>query len=417
MHEQSISAPTQDRPILWLLGGYMWLYIHRPFEVWPWLGAMHFERVYMLVTILMWAIVGNKVWVKNRLTPAFVLFAMVVLVSWLGSAYAADGQETVENFFKILVFYVLVMSTVHNERDLKLLVVLFLVAMGLYMTHALWELHNGRHVYVMGTARMVGVDTSNGDPNSFAGTIVYSLPMVYPVWYEVRKVWHRLALLGYVLLSATCVLLTGSRMGFVGLSTLVIGGMILSRHRLKLLVLLCVTTPIVWAALPEDRQNRYLTLLDPSYGPKNAQASADSRMLFFWEGIRLWRENPVLGLGPVGFVKAAGLGHQTHNLYAQVLSELGTLGAIALAILVAAFGQNMLEMRQLSCGNLAAGIGFFNRLSIAVVVTLVLLLLLGMAAHNLFRYTWEWYGAFQAIAIHCCRQRVSGEYISTEEAG
>ncbi len=26
--------------MIWLLGGYMWLFIHRPFEVWPWLGIV-----------------------------------------------------------------------------------------------------------------------------------------------------------------------------------------------------------------------------------------------------------------------------------------------------------------------------------------------------------------------------------------
>jgi hypothetical protein len=35
----------------------------------------------------------------------------------------------------------------------------------------------------------------------------------------------------------------------------------------------------------------------------------------------------------------------------------------------------------------------------------VLLLLQGFGGHNLFRYTWLWYGAFQGIAMHClaCR--------------
>ena len=29
-----------------LVAGYMWLFIHRPFEVWPWISAYHVERVY-----------------------------------------------------------------------------------------------------------------------------------------------------------------------------------------------------------------------------------------------------------------------------------------------------------------------------------------------------------------------------------
>ena len=40
----------------WLLVGYMFLFIDRPFEVWPWLGDLHVERVYMLFTLAVWAV-------------------------------------------------------------------------------------------------------------------------------------------------------------------------------------------------------------------------------------------------------------------------------------------------------------------------------------------------------------------------
>ena len=35
--------------MIWLLGGYMWLFVHRPFEVWPALGSLQIERGYMFV--------------------------------------------------------------------------------------------------------------------------------------------------------------------------------------------------------------------------------------------------------------------------------------------------------------------------------------------------------------------------------
>jgi hypothetical protein len=64
--------------MIYLLGGYMWLFIHRPFEVWPWLGKLHIERVYMLATILYWAIAGDKQWISNRLNAAFAEFGVKV---------------------------------------------------------------------------------------------------------------------------------------------------------------------------------------------------------------------------------------------------------------------------------------------------------------------------------------------------
>ena len=40
--------------MIYLLIGYMWLYIHRPFEVWPLVGTIHLERVYVLITLAYW---------------------------------------------------------------------------------------------------------------------------------------------------------------------------------------------------------------------------------------------------------------------------------------------------------------------------------------------------------------------------
>ena len=40
---------TDGAAMRWLLIGYMFLFIDRPFEVWPWLGDLHVERIYMLL--------------------------------------------------------------------------------------------------------------------------------------------------------------------------------------------------------------------------------------------------------------------------------------------------------------------------------------------------------------------------------
>ena len=42
----------------WLLIGYMYLFLHRPFEVWPEIGEYRVERIYMLITLVAWALVG-----------------------------------------------------------------------------------------------------------------------------------------------------------------------------------------------------------------------------------------------------------------------------------------------------------------------------------------------------------------------
>ena len=59
----------------WLLIGYMFLFIHRPFELWPVLGDLHVERVYILGVILAWAVWPGKTWFPNLQHLAYLAFA------------------------------------------------------------------------------------------------------------------------------------------------------------------------------------------------------------------------------------------------------------------------------------------------------------------------------------------------------
>ena len=201
-----------------LLIGYMFLFIDRPFEVWPWLGDLHVERVYMLFTMGVWLMHSGKRWIPNPQHFAYAGLALTVLACWAMSPWMDRSQPLVEDWFKIVVFYGLLVTTVHDEKGLKKIVVGFVLVMGLYLTHSLREYIGGRHTYRMGISRMIGVDSTLGDPNSFGASIIYSLPFVPALW---RSGWGgrrgRYLIGSYAALCALCILLTGSRGSLIGL--------------------------------------------------------------------------------------------------------------------------------------------------------------------------------------------------------
>jgi O-antigen ligase len=406
--------------MIWLLGGYMWLFVHRPFEVWPSLGALQIERGYMLVMLLAWAVTPGKGGLPNRIHAALTFFTLVLAASWLCSPYAdmPGVSDVVENYFKVAVFYVLVVTTVRDERGLRRLVLLYLAAISLYMAHSLLEFTRGRYEWRMGIRRMVGVDVTFGDPNAFATTLLYALPLTLPFWFERPRRLPRALLLGFSLAACACILLTGSRAGLVGLLTF--GGIVLFlsfRRKASFVAVSALAAPLAVAvltvALPDELQNRYLTLVDSSKGPANAQTSADGRIEGFLAGIRAWERSPLLGHGPGTFALSTGRPGGAHNVYGQTLSEVGVLGAVALAGLVVCFTWNWLETRRLyrECPGLAPPGGegpppdLPYHVSRAVFLNVLLLLLMGWSGHNLFRYNWQWFAAFQAIALHCVRRR------------
>ena len=389
----------------WLLAGYMWLFIHRPFEVWPWLADLRIERVYMLITIAAWICSSNKTWISNRLNVAFAAFFGAAVLAWIASPYMEAGSKVIEDLFKVGVYYVLVISCIRDERDLRFLIAAFLVCTALYMSHSFREYLNGRHFYAMGTIRMIGVDTTYNDPNTFAASLLYALPMILPFWQEASTWTRRLPLLGYVGLTGICVFLTGSRTGLVGLFVLASIAVAMSKYRLRLALAALLLIPLVWSTLPQDRQDRYLTLLDPSRGPANAQESAESRQVFTAKAYELWKQQPIFGYGPGSFPLASGTGMQVHTLYGQLLGEVGLVGIAVFLLVIYGFVANARDVRLYCAGNRWDPRPFSFWLSRAVIMSVVLLLVLGFGGHNLFRYTWMWSGAFQVLALRVARDK------------
>ncbi|MBY0232260.1 MAG: O-antigen ligase family protein [Gemmataceae bacterium] len=397
--------------MIWLLGIYMWLCIHRPFEVWMWLGALQVERLFMAVLLVAWAVYPGKGGTTNRSHGALAFFTLALYGAWLSSPYSdyKGSQDTMDLYWKVVVFYVLVVTSVRTEANLRLLLLLFLAANAVYMLHSYYEYLCGRLQWRMGVSRMMGVDITYGDPNAFGATLLYTLPLLVPFWNE-RKL-PRWLIVGYALLASFCILRTNSRAGFVGLA---VWGMLFfvfnSRSKGKA-VALCAALGLAagvaaLAVLPPETTDRIRTLFDPSAGPANAQQSASGRWAGFEEGLKVWAQSPLFGGGPATFAVTTGRGGQAHNLYGQTLSEVGLVGAIGLGLLVMCFFRNWGEARRLT-GAVGGGPpgDFAYQAARALGFMCVLLLVMGWAGHNLFRYNWPWFAAFQACAVHCLRQR------------
>lgn len=402
--------------MIWILIGYMWLYVHRPFEVWPQLDGLYIERVYMLGMLVYWFVGVRSSWTRNRTTAAVLGFAAAVTVCTLVGAYGDFQSLAVQNWYKILPFYFLVLSSVRDNRDFRMLVVGFTVIVGFYELHSLREYLCGRVYLSMGVYRMGGVDQTMRQPNSFAATCVYALPMLFPLFTLAQRRWHYLLLAGSAVLSITCVLLTGSRTGFVGLVILAAGACMASRYRWKVLPAALLIVPIVWFSLSDRMQNRYLTLVDSSRGPANAKVSADSREEFFFIAVDIWKKYPVFGVGPDGFKEASGANLNAHSLYGEVIADMGLVGVAAILFLVFAYLQNFFDGQRLYAGiPHSRDIEFAHRVLVAVTAAVALKLILGFGGDNLFRYTWLWYAAFSALALRFLTEYSCEDHSQSEQ--
>jgi hypothetical protein len=91
-----------------------------------------------------------------------------------------------------------------------------------------------------------------------------------------------------------------------------------------------------------------------------------------------------------------------------VLGELGLLGALALGALLYCFWRNWLEARRLHRSGPNRPRDFAFYVSRAVAMDALLLCFLGWSGHNLYRYNWQWFAAFQAMFKFDLRTQLHG---------
>ena len=79
---------------------------------------------------------------------------------------------------------------------------------------------------------------------------------------------------------------------------------------------------------------------------------------------------------------------------------------MAFLAVLAGFAGNGLRMRAIRRDHPEWSNHLIFQVSSATLVGVVLLLFMGNFGHNLFRYSWLWYGGFLLIARHCAEERL-----------
>jgi hypothetical protein len=394
---------------------YVYLAIHRPMEIWKSLGDLRPELVYFTLMTLVWAVAS-----KRLRSPMLLMsiggMAAVFVASWALSPWAEKAELVVKNYTLVVVFALIMATAVRDERGLYKLATAFMVVMALYMLHSVWEYKGGRHVFRMGIERLVGVDTTLGDPNSFGASIVYSLPFLSFFWVHWGRGWKRWLIGMYLVLAVGCVLLTGSRSSLLGAILWGSTFLLQSRHKLPAAILLCVLAGASWFVLPDSLKTRFETIIDPSVGPANAQESGMGRIQGLVNGVALLNRFPLTGCGPGAWRPATGSPIESHSLYGQAMGELGLAGIFAFGILVVALFVHLRKLKQLTRPGGAAPDTSLYHLARAMGTSLLLLLFLGFFGHNLYRYNWAWYCAFTAIALGVCHDRLRAGVYDFDEA-
>ncbi len=407
--------------MLWGTLGYLFLFIFRPFEYWEWLGEYRIERVYMLCLLTVLLFWRGKRYVHHPIASAFIAFFLVICLSNLIAYYPPATFQQTEEYFKLMVLFFVIILTVRDENDFRMFLFGFVAIMGIYVGKSLWEfLFHGRHVYRMGIRRLIGIDQTFSDPNTFAASVVYSLPFAWALWKTALLKWLKRSLFAYGVMSLAAIIFTGSRSGMVSLVLFIVFTWVSSKAKFSSKVIgfvgLAIFMAAGWQIIPEEYKLRYLTMVDDSLNP-SATASAEGRIEGLKNGLRLFELSPLFGWGAGNFpyaVEKIGVYNrmQSHNLYGQLAADLGLLGIGAfLAVCWTLYKTNRnIQGIAVKIGNVADGwCALIPAASGACMTTMFLLLFQGNFGHNLYRYTWLMIGAILILSQNLIVKRLTHE--------
>ena len=319
---------------------------------------------------------------------------------------------------KLVVFYFFALYCFEDSEELRQAFLAFAIISFTYQLYSWLDFINGgSYVYQQGLKRIVGVWSApgKGGPNAFGLLGVFTVPFAtFLLKTETRL---RVRQMAWVLLaiSVATVVFTGTRGALLTLLVLVV---VYFRQRLlhpKRLVIAGVIIALFVAVLPNDMKRRYFDLIFydetkiEDRFDRSAISSAQGRFEGIEDGWKLFLKRPIIGYGPetssIARLEVRNLRSdrgeviyvQVHNLYAQLVSENGLLGAILFAAIVFLYLWQLSDLQKHQDDS--PQFKLIRAQAQLLTYLLLTMLIYGMVSHTLYKYNWFLLFACQATLV------------------
>ncbi len=402
-------------PYFWLLAIYMFLALSFIDEHYPSIGDA--RPRFLLGVVLLAVTVGTGIArsvqegraLSIRWGTSIWLLAFILATSF-SALWAFDFPIAKEEHIRHLttiVSYFLIINIVQTRRQLLFFLLIVCAAVGLYMVISVREFYGGRMDFQQGVPRMLGAGLSNADPNSFGASIVFAMPIMIWVLVHTSSIFIRICATGYMLGSLFCVFKTSSRSALIlTVLTLLWSFMIVPKgwpRRIMLAAIVGLGIALVGTLSPAQLKRVASVADSQTY---ESDASTVGRIDGYKVGFEIFKDNPVLGVGPGNWTtyrvrRVDGDKLMPHNLVGHALATRGFLGTLTFfGFLISAVLLGWREMRRRKRRGTAWDIAV-AKLCFTLIFTLGLLFVSGLGAHNLERSNWYWVPALLVVAVSC----------------
>lgn len=405
---------TFTKPYIGLLLYYFVMILH-PAELAPALEAIRIERIlagFVALSFITVALVkyrSVKV-ITHRILLFVGLFFVVMSLSALTSMEASLTIFHDVDYAKKIVFVLLLAHIVDSHSRFRGFVWLHIVLMAYIAISAIIAYHSGHVIEAQGITRIKSLTSAAGDPNSLAASMAITIPFVFLIYKHEQSRFLKYVLRFFAVAMFYSIVLSGSRGGLLG--TIAVVGMLwlLSRNKVVTGAAIVALGLLAVTLMPDQYIERYKTVTDYAEGGE-VDASSQQRLDTWLAGLSMFSDRPILGVGAGAFgwahaeyyskkFKRSSL--KAHNMYVQVLAELGLIGLLSFTLLLVAIFKENIRLRKLLIGD-APWRGWYRAVSLAITVSMVSLMITGIFAHSLYRFHWLLVGALTVAMYRIVR--------------
>lgn len=332
-----------------------------------------------------------------------ILFAYILLslpfAQWPGTVL----HTGIPNLIKAAIFFYFTIALIDSERKLKIYMTTFLASqffrilepLYLHLTDGYW----GSQTYIGDgemMERLAGSPYDVINPNGLAFVIVSVLPFFHYLSLSSSPKVKMLYLLALPVLLYTLVL-TASRSGFLALVVILLVIFMKSRRKLTLAIIIGVAAVAIFSSLTDIQKERYFSITQ-----KDARGaeSAKGRIEGIFESFKVAMNKPIIGHGLGTSLEATfnaiGVAQPAHNLYAEIMQELGLFGLLIFLFFIGSIISNFRTSRMRVYADPRQSF-YLKNVTVAMGVWLVMNIFFSFASYGLSSYEWYLFAGLSVV--------------------
>lgn len=323
---------------------YMGILYLRPQEVHPVFVPYHIARVFAIATIIGFFLkygYKGKIFLNNRQDKILIAILFVILLSCL-VGWVPKCLDVFDSMAKNVIIYALIVGLVTTKRRLSILLWFLLIMSAILGFNTVQE-YRALDPIAQHIVRLGGFSGGYfGGAGDFAVMLNVIIPFAFFLAINGRPLIFRpmAFIMGLILIAGMVV--TRSRGGLIAFGVIMLGfgyfGLRSKGFFKKFISILLVVGAIggIIAFAPSAFKERAATIADYQH-----QATATRRIEYWKLGIKMFLSNPIIGVGagnfPIRYWDFGGWEKRwrvPHNMFIEVLSEIGMLGFLCLMLLL-----------------------------------------------------------------------------------